>query len=61
MAEIKRILKPSGLAHLSVTKVFRKKDPRAVTREEWNVILESFKVLQTGEGLTNRWATVSLT
>jgi len=58
--EIKRILKPHGLAYISVTKSFRKMDPRAVTKEEWKQILESFNVLENGEGFTNRWAIVSL-
>ena len=58
--EIKRVLKPNGLAYISVTKVFRRRDPKAVTKQEWKGILESFNVQETGEGLTNRWATVSL-
>jgi len=60
VAEIKRILKPNGLAYISVTKVFRRNDPKAVTKEEWSQILEGFNVQETGEGLTNRWATVAL-
>ena len=60
LAEIKRILKPQGLAYLSVTKAFRKKDPKAVTKEEWKLILESFRVRENGEGLLTRWATVSV-
>lgn len=60
VAEIKRILKPTGLAYISVTKVFRKKDLKAVSREEWNRILTTFNVRESGEGLLNRWATVSL-
>jgi ubiquinone/menaquinone biosynthesis C-methylase UbiE len=58
--EIKRILRPQGLAYISVTKLFRKMDRRAVTKEEWNEILESFRVRENGEGFTNRWAIVSL-
>ncbi|MDG6951425.1 MAG: class I SAM-dependent methyltransferase [Nitrososphaerota archaeon] len=57
--EIKRILKPSGTAYLSVTRAFRKSDPRAVSREEWHKILEGFKVLEGREGLASRWALVS--
>jgi ubiquinone/menaquinone biosynthesis C-methylase UbiE len=57
--EIKRILKPNGLAYISVTKVFRRKDPKAVTKQEWKQILEGFNVQEMGEGFTNRWATVS--
>jgi ubiquinone/menaquinone biosynthesis C-methylase UbiE len=60
VAEIKRILKPQGLAYLSVTKVFRKKDPKAVTREEWGRILEGFRVRENGESFLNRSATVSI-
>ncbi len=60
LAEIKRILKPDGLAYISVTKVLRKKDPRTVTKEEWKRILEGFWVQENGEGLTSRWAAVSL-
>ena len=59
-AEIKRILKPHGQAYISITKSFRRMDPRAVTREEWKQILEGFNVLENGEGFTNRWAIVSL-
>lgn len=58
--EIKRILKPTGLAYLSVTKVFRKSDPKAVRKEEWDQILASFSVKEKHEGLTNRWAIISL-
>src|SRR5208283_103345 len=60
VAEIKRILKPQGLAYLSVTKLFRKKDPKAVTREEWRRILEGFRLREDGEGFLNRWATVTV-
>jgi ubiquinone/menaquinone biosynthesis C-methylase UbiE len=59
VAEIKRILKPNGLAYLSVTKAFRRGDARAVQKEEWNQMLASFSVKERGEGLMNRWATVS--
>ena len=60
VAEIKRILKPQGQAYISITKPFRRMDPRAVTREEWKQILKSFNVRENGEGFTNRWAVVSL-
>lgn len=60
VAEIKRILKPHGLAYISVTKVLRKHDPRAVTKEEWKGMLDGFNVRETGKGFMNRWATVSL-
>ena len=60
IAEIKRILKPRGLCYLSVTKLYRKKDPRAVPKGEWDQILEGFDVQETGEGIMNRWATFFL-
>jgi ubiquinone/menaquinone biosynthesis C-methylase UbiE len=59
IAEIKRILKPHGLCYPSVTKLFRKKDPRAVPKGEWNQILEGFDVQETHDGIMNRWATLS--
>jgi ubiquinone/menaquinone biosynthesis C-methylase UbiE len=58
--EIKRILKPKGLAFISVARLLRTVDPKAVTKEEWRRILQEFNVQETGEGLTNRWATVSM-
>jgi ubiquinone/menaquinone biosynthesis C-methylase UbiE len=60
LEEIKRILKPEGLAYISVTKFLRRKDPRSVTKEEWERILDGFRVKEKGEGLTSRWAAVSL-
>jgi ubiquinone/menaquinone biosynthesis C-methylase UbiE len=60
VTEIKRILKPQGLAYIGVAKSFRNMDPRAVTREEWKRILESFKIRENGEVFMNRWAIVSL-
>jgi SAM-dependent methyltransferase len=60
VTEIKRVLKPHGLAYFSVTKAFRRRDPKAVTKEEWKRILEGFSVCETGEGLMTRWATVSV-
>jgi ubiquinone/menaquinone biosynthesis C-methylase UbiE len=59
VAEIKRILKPQALAYLSVTRAFRRRDPRAVTKQEWKEILEGFGVRETGEGVVTRWATLS--
>ena len=58
--EIRRILKPAGLVYLSVSKFYRKGDPRAVPEREWNEILTHFGVKERGEGLTNRWAVISL-
>jgi len=60
VAEIKRILKPQGHAYISITRSFRRMDPRAVTKEEWKQILNSFNVRENGEGFTNQWAVVSL-
>jgi ubiquinone/menaquinone biosynthesis C-methylase UbiE len=60
VAEIKRILKPHGRAYISVTKALRSADSRAVTKEEWKRILDSFKVQESAERLTNRWAIVSV-
>jgi len=60
VAEIKRILKTNGLCYLSVSKLCRKNDPRAVPKQEWNQILDGFEVKESHEGLLNRWATVSL-
>jgi ubiquinone/menaquinone biosynthesis C-methylase UbiE len=58
VSEIKRILKPAGRAFLSVAKV-----PMAyVGLDEWESILEGFKVHKRGEGfplLGHRWALVS--
>lgn len=59
LAEIKRILKPDGLAYISVTKVLRKKDPDC-DQGRVERMLEGFRVQENGEGLTNRWAAVSL-
>jgi ubiquinone/menaquinone biosynthesis C-methylase UbiE len=56
--EIRRILKPGGLAYLSVAK-----GPWSyVDRPEWEKILERFKVEQRHDGsigFGERWATVS--
>jgi ubiquinone/menaquinone biosynthesis C-methylase UbiE len=60
IAEIKRILKPSGLCYLSVATLFRKSDIRAVPKSEWEQILEGFEVKETHDGILNRWATVRL-
>ena len=58
--EIRRILKPAGFVYLSVSKFYRKGDPRAVTERKWNEILTHFRVKERGGGLTNRWAVISL-
>ena len=61
VTEIQRILKRDGLAYLSISKIGMKKDPRRVTKQEWSRILGTFSVMEKGESLTNRWATMSLT
>lgn len=57
---VNRVLKQGARAYLSVSKVLRRKDPRAVGEEEWEKMLEQFLVLERGNGLTNRWAVVSI-
>ena len=47
--EIKRILKPEGKAYLSITKGLRRRDPRTVTKQEWEEILREFTILQRGK------------
>lgn len=59
VAEIKRILKPTGTAYLSVAKMLRKSDSRSVPKEEWRQILSSFGIKESGESILNRWAIVS--
>jgi ubiquinone/menaquinone biosynthesis C-methylase UbiE len=59
LAQIKRILKPLGLAYFSVSKTLRKSDTLAVKPAEWEGILKEFKVIETGEGIFTRWAIVS--
>ncbi len=60
LRQIRRILKPKGRARLSISKLIRKRDPRAVTKAEWEGILGEFEVLERGESLTQRWALLSL-
>ncbi len=60
LRQIKRILKPKGRARLSVSKILRRKDPRAVTKLEWEGILGEFEVMERGETLTQRWVLLSL-
>jgi ubiquinone/menaquinone biosynthesis C-methylase UbiE len=56
--EIKRILKPTGLAYLSVAR-----GPWSyVSQAEWERVLEGFRVEQRGDGfpaIADRWAVVS--
>jgi SAM-dependent methyltransferase len=56
--QIRRILHPAGRAYLSVIKLARADDPRAVSREAWKRLLATFRVLGSGEGLLTRWALV---
>ncbi len=56
--QIRRILHPAGRAYLSVIKLARADDPRAVSRETWKLLLSSFRLLGSGEGLLTRWALV---
>ncbi|HUI70172.1 MAG TPA: methyltransferase domain-containing protein [Spirochaetia bacterium] len=57
--QIRRILRPAGRAYLSVIKISRPDDPRGVSREEWERILGSFRVLDNGQSFLTRWALVS--
>jgi SAM-dependent methyltransferase len=58
LREIKRLLRPDGLAYLSVRKGGSRTDPRRVGENEWDQILSNFFVDQRGDGWTNRWAWV---
>ena len=60
LREIRRIMKPSGSAYISVSKMFSRRDPRGVGREEWEQTLAGFSVLERGDGLATRWAHVAL-
>jgi len=59
VGQIKRVLKKDGHAYLRVTRFVRRSDPRAVTKEEWQRILGSFRLSKSGQGLFGRWAVVS--
>ncbi len=56
--QIQRILHPDGRAYLSVIKLSRPDDPRGVSRDEWERLLASFRLLDRGESLLTRWALV---
>lgn len=58
LREIHRIMKPDGAAYFSVTMLGRKSDKRMVHKDEWELILNEFRVESRGEGLTRRWAWV---
>ena len=60
LAEIKRILKRTGVAYLSVAKGLRRNDVRAVRKGEWEQMLDDFRVSERHDGLLHRWALVSL-
>jgi len=60
VAEIKRILKRTGVAYLSVAKGLRRSDVRAVRRGEWEQMLDGFRVNERHDGLLHRWGLVSL-
>ena len=54
--EIRRILKPNGLAYLSVAGGFYSYADQA----EWEKILEAFRIEQRGDPMmSDRWALVS--
>jgi len=59
IAHIRRILKPEGLAYLSVSRMCRRNDPKAVRKNEWNDLLSKFDVKERGERLTSRWAVIA--
>jgi len=60
IGEIKRILKHSGLAYLSVSRFYRTNDSRAVRRDEWESILQGFAVKERHEAISNHSAVVTL-
>jgi ubiquinone/menaquinone biosynthesis C-methylase UbiE len=57
--QIKRVLKKDGRVFLRVSMFGRRSDPRTVTKEEWQKILGSFRLLKSGQGLSGRWAVVT--
>ena len=54
--QIRRILHPEGRAYVSVLKLARAGDPRGVSLQEWERLLASFRLLDSGQGLLTRWA-----
>lgn len=58
--EMKRLLKQSAQAYLSVARGPRTKDLNAVSKAEWRRILEGFHVIKERADLTARWAVISL-
>lgn len=55
--EIVRVLKPSAKAYLSVSRSFMNVKP-GINVNEWKAILGKFIVLESGKGITERWAIV---
>lgn len=60
VAEIQRVLKPTGSAYVSVARFGRRRHPTHVHRHEWASILDRFRVLRKGTKVMNRWALVSV-
>ncbi|MCL4332059.1 MAG: methyltransferase domain-containing protein [Candidatus Thermoplasmatota archaeon] len=60
VSEIKRVLKTTGVAVISVSKHLPESDPRTVTRREWESILREFNVVHRSETFLEMRATVSL-
>ncbi len=55
MRETLRILKPGGIAFISVNKSSSKNDSRDVGIEEWNIIKKKLDIIKEGETLISRW------
>ncbi|MBX8631921.1 MAG: class I SAM-dependent methyltransferase [Thermoplasmata archaeon] len=60
VSEIRRVLKPDGVAYLSVSSLGRRKDSRHVGKKEWGRLLDAFAVKEEGKRFGARWALVSL-
>lgn len=59
--EMIRVLKKNeGLAYISVTRTFSRRDKRDVNAEEWKRILKNFNVIKEGSSIFERWALVKL-
>lgn len=52
-----RVLKLNAVSYISVSRSFINVKP-GINAKEWNEILAKFKVLDAGEGLTDRWAVI---
>lgn len=53
-----RVLKENGMAYISITRSFSRRDKREVDAKEWRNILSRFKVIKEGSSLFERWALV---